>query len=152
MKTKPIALILMLVSLIVIASCSPSQGWDITKLEKSTLTISENAAVTMSLANDDIAGDAKELAVIIKNSNGECSYGYEPRLEIEYQSEWYVVPIKEMSAWIEIAVILQPGSETEESFILFDHYGTLPAGSYRYVKAFHAENETIHSAVYFKIA
>lgn len=135
--------------LFLLGSCSSVKGWDITKLDKSEYpAVIDSAEAEMKLAVDKVEPDAENVPVTIINlSDKEYGYGYEPRLEVRYNGEWYVIPLKEGASWHDLLIILSPGGVNNETFPLAGYYGTLPAGTYRFVKVLYAgENKLPISA------
>ncbi len=138
--------------LLLCVSCSPVEGWNMTELEKSTITIADEPEIVMKPIDEYVAMEAEKLNVEIQNTTDKLYiFEYKPGLEVKYTTEWYIVPLKEEAMWIEIALEAAPNSTTDQSFVLYDFYGTLPAGEYRYVKEFYNESGKVYSAVYFKV-
>lgn len=73
--------------------------------------------------------------IITNNSEQEYFYGVQFSVERLEGEEWVVVPFEDDVAWIEIALILEPGGRNEE-FLSFEILQEpLEEGTYRVVKA-----------------
>lgn len=106
----------------------------------------------MKLVNGTVEPDAENVPVTIQNlSELEYGYGYEPRLEVKYKEDWYVIPTLEDISWIELWVILAPGAANNETLPLAEYYGTLPAGTYRFIKILNAGGNPLPVAAEFII-
>ncbi len=153
MKIGTLVLILALSSLL-FCSCSSLKGWNIEELEKSAYpAVIEAADAAMKIVAEKVEPDAENVPVTIENlSDKEYGYGYEPLLELKYRDEWYVIPTLEDIAWIELWIILPPGETNSESFPLAGYYGTLPAGTYRFVKVLNAGGEMLPVAAEFTVS
>ena len=152
MKPKILTAILVF-SFLMFCSCNSLKGWNIGEMEKSAYppVIPVTDAV-MKITAEKVEPDAENVPVTIENlSDKEYGYGYEPLLELKYRDEWYVVPTLEDIAWIELWVILAPGETNAESFPLAGYYGTLPAGTYRFVKVLNAGGEMLPVAAEFTV-
>jgi hypothetical protein len=121
-------------------SCSSVKGWNISDLQKSEYP--PVIAVTdaeMKLADINIKPDVENVQATITNlSDKEYGYGREPRLEVKYGEDWYIIPTLENIAWDELWVLLAPGMTNNETLPLAEYYGTLPAGTYRFIKVLSA--------------
>ena len=106
----------------------------------------------MKTAVDTVDPDAEKVDVTLTNlSESEYGYGYEPRLEVKYGDDWYVIPTLEDISWIALWVMLSPDATNNESFPLKDYYGTLPAGTYRFIKVLTADGAPLIVAAEFTV-
>lgn len=106
----------------------------------------------MKLVGDTVEPDAENVPVTIRNlSEQEYGYGYEPRLEVKYGNDWYIIPTLEEISWIELWVILAPGETNSEILPLAEYYGILPAGTYRFVKVLSAGGNPLPVAAEFTV-
>lgn len=139
---------------LLLCSCDPVKGWNIEELEKSEYPpVIEVTDVEMKIIGDTVEPDAKSAAVTITNlSQLEYGYGYEPRLEVKYDNSWYIIPTRDDVFWIMLWVILAPGTTNNETLPLSDYYGTLPAGTYRFVKVLSSDGNELPVAAEFIIS
>lgn len=135
-------------------SCSSVKGWNINELEKSEYP--SVVAVTdaeMKLVNAKVAPDAVNVPVTVTNlSDKEYGYGREPRLEVKYGGDWYVIPTLENIAWDSLWMLLAPGKTNNETLPLAEYYGTLPAGTYRFIKVLAAGDANLPVSAGFTIS
>ncbi|MDD4774135.1 MAG: hypothetical protein PHZ09_11145 [Eubacteriales bacterium] len=134
-------------------SCESVKGWDIGELERSEYAaVIPVTDIEMKTAADTVDPDTEKMDVTITNlSETEYGYGYEPRLEVQYGDEWYVIPTLGDISWIALWVTLAPGATNNESFPLREYYGTLPAGTYRFVKVLTADGDPLPAAAEFTV-
>ena len=138
---------------VLFCSCSSVKGWNINDLEKSEYpSVIPVTDAEMKLVGDTVEPDAESVPVTIKNlSEQEYGYGYEPRLEVKYKDDWYVVATLEDISWIELWVVLVPGATNSETLPLAEYYGTLPAGTYRFIKVLSAGGDPLPVAAEFTV-
>lgn len=72
--------------------------------------------------------------IITNNSDQEYFYGVQFSVERLEGEEWFVVPFEDEVAWIEIALILEPGGRNEETLSFELLQQPLEEGTYRIVK------------------
>lgn len=134
-------------------SCSSVKGWNISDLQKSEYpSVVAVTEAEMKLVNAKVAPDAKNVPVTITNlSEREYGYGYEPRLEVKYGEDWYIIPTLENIVWNSVLVLLASGATNNETLPLADYYGTLPAGTYRFIKVLTAGDAKLPVAAGFTI-
>lgn len=139
---------------VLFCSCSSVKGWNIGDLEKSEyLSVIPVTDAEMKLVSGTVEPDAVNVPVTIKNLSGlEYGYGYEPRLELKYGSDWYVIPTLEDISWIMLWAVLAPGETKSETLPLAEYYGTLPAGTYRFVKVLSAGGNPLPVAAEFTVS
>ncbi len=78
--------------------------------------------------------DIKTINLLIKNdSDNEYYYGYQYSIEMERDGKWYVVPLEDEMAFIEIAVSL-PAHSTAIYPVSLEYFANPPkAGQYRVI-------------------
>lgn len=134
-------------------SCNSVKGWNIDDLEKSEYpSVIPITDAEMKIVSGTVEPNAENVPVTITNlSELEYGYGYEPRLEVKYGDDWYIIPTLEDISWIALWVILPSGETNSESFPLVEYYGTLPAGTYRFIKVLSAGGNPLPVAAEFTI-
>jgi len=138
---------------VLFCSCTSVKGWNISDLKKSEYPpVIPVTDAEIKLAAATVQPDVENVPVTIKNlSKLEYGYGYEPRLEVKYINDWYIIPTIEDIAWIELWVVLAPGATNSETLPLAKYYGTLPAGTYRFVKILSAGGDPLPVAAEFTV-
>lgn len=82
----------------------------------------------------------QRLAFSLQNAtDGQVSYDEEPRLQLWAQETWKQVPVLPGVAWPDIACMLEAGRSHTIQVNLYAAYGTLPPGSYRFVKVLYGQ-------------
>lgn len=145
--------IIAVLTAVLFCSCNSVKGWNINELEKSEYpSVIPVTDAEMKIVSGTVKPDAENVPVTIKNfSKLEYGYGYEPRLEVKYKEDWYVIPTLEDISWIELWVVLAPGATNNETLPLAEYYGTLPAGTYRFIKVLSAGGNPLPVAAEFTI-
>ena len=75
----------------------------------------------------------------------QMTFGEEPCLQVCVEGVWKQVPVLPGAAWHEIACVLEAGQSHTISVNLYALYGTLPPGSYRFVKVLYGQAEQAYS-------
>ncbi len=150
---KFIFIIMLIISISVLTACKSTKEMDVSKLEKSTYDTSQQSnEVTLSVKEKNINTKTESITLIYDNlSDKVYTYGKEPHLEVEADGLWYVVPTLENVAWDDIAYMLSPKDNSEDTFSIKYNYGLLNDGNYRIVKTLYSNGEPIYTIAEFKI-
>lgn len=99
--------------------------------------------VTMRTAEPGYPADVETIELTIENeSDEELFYGVAFSVEYLDDGEWVIFPFEDEMAWIEIALMLEPGgSNTEELNMTLFKYDFEP-GTYRVIKEIAGETLT----------
>ncbi len=142
--------IIIMVFLLTLTACD--QGFDIDSLVLSEYGELKDTGIVMRIVNETVTTETDSVMIeYINNTDTEVVFGEEPHLEIEKEGSWYVVPVKEDAAWVEIGYLLPPNGSDEKEFSLKFYYENLNPGHYRIVKKFFAGNGNVVAAVEFDI-
>lgn len=149
MKTS-IGMIIIMVFMLTMTACA--QAPDIDSLALSEHGELVDAGLVMRIADETVTTETDTVVIgYTNNTDIEFVFGEEPRLEIESEGGWYVVPVKEAAAWEDIGYILPPNESEEKEFSLKFFYENLNPGHYRIVKTFFADGNSTAVAVEFDI-
>jgi hypothetical protein len=95
----------------------------------------QNTLVKLSVQNSIITPATQNYRFILANqSDVEYIYGVFTVLEKQINQNWYTVPTRKGANWIMLAYILEPHSQVQLDFSIFDFYDKLKPGKYRWVK------------------
>lgn len=137
MRKKKYALFLVsfsLIALFVLVTCSPNEE-DSTMESSGSDSSSELEGVSMQTEQDSYPVGTEVITVFLTNdSDEEYYYGKEFRIEQQTDNGWQEVLFEEEMAWIQIAIELTPGEQTEEPIDLTFFEEDLDPGQYRVVK------------------
>lgn len=147
---KKVLLYLMLVSFLSLVGCA-SQAFRPSDLEPSTAVVTEGK-IKGNVKEEQIQSFKEKITLVFENlTDTVYYYGVDFTLEVELDDTWYQVPFDEDVAFIEIAMLLEGKAMNEEVIDLADYFDKLPAGNYRVIKHFQAEEQTITIAPTFEV-
>jgi hypothetical protein len=136
--------------MLALTACAP--GLDIDSLTTSPYADMADTGIAMSIKEQEITTKTESLTIEYANASDiEYVFGKEPHLEIDSESAWYVVPVKESAAWEDIGFILSANGTSEEKFSLGFFYEGLIPGHYRIIKTLYADGNSVTAAVEFDI-
>ena len=145
---KSIGIVVIVVLMLTMAACAQ----DIDSLVPSEYGELKDAGIVMRITDETVTTETDSVMVeYVNNTDTEVVFGEEPHLEIESEGSWYVVPVREDAAWVEIAYILPPNGSDEKEFSLKSYYEKLNPGHYRIVKTFFADSGNVTAAAEFDI-
>lgn len=147
---KIIRIIVVMIFMLTMTACA--QNLDIDTLSLSEYGELKDEGIVMRITDEMVTTETDSVMIeYINNKDTEVMFGEEPHLEIKSEENWYVVPVKEDAAWIEIAYTLPPNGSDKREFPLKFYYGNLNSGHYRIVKTFFTDSGNVAAAAEFDI-
>ncbi len=147
---KRIGIIFIMVFMLVITACA--QDNDMGNLALSEYGEIEDTGIEVRITGETVTTETDSVMIeYINNTDTQVMFGEEPHLEIKKEDSWYVIPLKEGTAWIDIAYMLPPKGSIEKKFLLKFYYENLSPGHYRIIKKFFMDSGNAASAVEFDI-
>lgn len=152
MKQVSLTLLIFLI-LAISTGCADTTGNNAVPGEKSDFDDQAQIQdVSMYVGEESITKEAVALTLVLENKSDEqYVYGEDHHLEINVNNIWYIVPLKEGSAWKAIGYILLPNSVTEIMFKIGAFYEDLVPGDFRIIKRLSGEDESGFVMAYFSI-
>lgn len=114
----------------------------------------DNAGYVDVINPEVVEQDGKQVlkCTITNTSSTEYIYGEQPYMLTHYSAgDWVEIPAKEDAAWIEIANIVTPDSETNCTIQLSDLFGKLESGEYRYALELMSDGKVYTQNIAFTI-
>jgi hypothetical protein len=147
---KNIGIFVIMIFMLTMAACR--QGLDIDALVPSEYGELKDTGIVMRIVDEAVTTETDSLMIeYVNQTDTEFVFGEQPHLEVEHGGSWYVVPVKEDAAWIEIGYILPPKGSDQKEFSLKVYYENLNPGHYRIVKTFFGDIGNTAAAVEFDI-
>lgn len=147
---KRIGIIVITVFILAMTACA--QDNDIGNLALSEYGEIKDKGIEMRITDETVNTETDSVIIeYINNTDTQVMFGEEPHLEIKREDSWYVVPVKEGTAWIDIAYMLPSNGSAEKKFSLKSYYENLVPGHYRIVKKFFMDSGNVAAAAEFDI-
>ncbi|MDU1314077.1 MAG: immunoglobulin-like domain-containing protein [Clostridium septicum] len=147
---KKIYILSIVILMFILYSCS-SKTLNISDLEPSNIVVDYDT-INATVKEDPIKSSKENITLVLKNKTKyEYFYGVDFELEVELDDNWYKIPFHKNPEFIEISMVLNGNSESNEEIELSKYFSDLPDGKYRILKTFYLDDSKTVVAGLFNI-